>query len=197
MDSSETRSNLLVGARRIFARDGFAATTNRSIAEEVGITTGAIYHYYPSKADLFAAVYAQVRDLVDARFEAAIAEPGTLTQRFSRVLDAAVELNQNDSSLVCFVVSVPTEVMRHSELVEALAPEWSRSNRFIATLVAEAQANGEFVDGVDVAAVNDLLGSVLSGLAVFSTITGDIDRYRGAVRALHRFLGGDLVHRVR
>ena len=53
VDSSDTRQTLLEVARRIFARDGYGATTNRSIADEAGITTGAIYHYFPSKAELY------------------------------------------------------------------------------------------------------------------------------------------------
>src|SRR3954447_582900 len=96
VDSAATRRDLLDGARRIFARDGYGATTNRSIALEVGITTGAIYHYFPSKADLYAAVYEQVQDIVHDRFEAAIRDTGSLTERFGRALRAAVELNRDD-----------------------------------------------------------------------------------------------------
>src|SRR4051812_29954513 len=91
VDSATTRRDLLDGARRIFARDGFEATTNRSIAAEVGITSGAIYHYFPSKAELFAAVYDQAQAIVYDGFEHAVSGSGTLTDRFQRVLDAAVE----------------------------------------------------------------------------------------------------------
>jgi AcrR family transcriptional regulator len=195
VDSLRTRNALLEVARRTFARDGFGATTNRSIASEVGITAGAIYHYFPSKAELFAAVYAQVQDVVYDLFEAAVEESGTLTDRFGRALEAVVGLNQNDSSFAGFVVTVPTEVQRHPELVELLAPIRNRSAAFIAGLVADAVANDEFVEGVEPAAVEDLLSAVMSGLAIFSTVTGDLERHAAAVRALHRFLGGDLVRR--
>src|SRR3954463_12514560 len=84
VDSSATRRDLLDGARRIFARDGFEATTNRSIAAEVGITSGAIYHYFPSKAELFAAVFDQAQGIVYDGFEGAVAGPGRLTERFQR-----------------------------------------------------------------------------------------------------------------
>src|SRR5262245_10298223 len=94
VDSAETRHALLDGARRIFARDGYEATTNRSIAAEVGITTGAIYHYFPSKAELYAAVYAEVQNAVFDRFERAVREPGPLTDRFGRALRAATDLNR-------------------------------------------------------------------------------------------------------
>ncbi len=193
VDSSETRNNLLDVARRIFARDGYGATTNRSIASEVGITTGAIYHYFPSKAELYAEVYEEVQHVVYDRFELVLAEPGTLTDRFSRALDAAVELNRSDSSIAGFVVTVPSEMQRHPELAELLVPIRNRTATFIGRLVAEAVEAGEFLEGVNSAAVEDLLNAVLSGLAIFSTVTGDVERHRQAVTALQRFLAGELV----
>ena len=195
VDSSATRRDLLEGARRIFARDGFEATTNRSIAEVVGITSGAMYHYYPSKAELFAAVYDQAQSIVYDGFEKAVAAPGSLTERYQRVLDAAVEFNRDDPSLGGFLVTVPLEVQRHPELADLMAPRRSRSGGFIAEMVSTAMANDEFVEGVQPQAVEDIIAIVISGLAIFSTINGDADRHAAAVRALRRFLEGDLVRR--
>jgi len=195
VDSATTRRDLLDGARRIFARDGFEATTNRSIAAEVGITTGAIYHYFPSKAELFAAVYDQAQSIVYDGFEQAVSGSGTLTERFQRVLDAAVEFNRYDPSLGGFLVTVPLEVQRHPELADLMAPRRSRSGGFISQMVAMAMANDEFVEGVEAQAVEDIIAIVVSGLAIFSTINGDADRHAAAVRALSQFLEGDLVRR--
>lgn len=195
VDSSATRRDLLDGARRIFARDGFEATTNRSIAGEVGITSGAIYHYFPSKADLFAAVFDQAQSIVYDGFERAVSGPGTLTERFQRVLDTAVEFNRDDPSLGGFLVTVPLELQRHPELAHLMAPRRSRSAGFIAEMVSTAMANDEFVVGVQAQAVEDIIAIVISGLAIFSTINGDADRHAAAVRALRRFLEGDLLRR--
>lgn len=195
VDSAETRNNLLDGARRIFAKDGYGATTNRSIADAVGLTTAAIYHYFPSKAELFAAVYDNVQTIVDDRFELAMDEPGTLAARFGRVLDAAIELGRHDSSLAGFIMVVPTEIQRHPELAALLAPARSRTIPFISRLVADAVANDELLDGVTPTAVEDLLTAVISGLTVLSTLTEDPERHLAAVRALQRFMVGDLVRR--
>ncbi|MFM7826362.1 MAG: TetR/AcrR family transcriptional regulator [Acidimicrobiaceae bacterium] len=43
----DTRKRLLVEARRSFATEGFDATTNKNLAKAAGITTAAIYHYFP------------------------------------------------------------------------------------------------------------------------------------------------------
>ena len=195
VDSSETRAKLLVGARRMFARDGYGATTNRGIAEAAGLTTAAIYHYFPSKAELFAAVYLDVENLVDECFAIAMEAPGTLADRFGRVLDAASELNREDPSIAGFIVAVPTEIQRHRELSEVSAPQRTRTIPFVGRLVADAVANDEFLDGVEPAAVEDLLAAVISGLTVLSSLTHDPDRHLAAVGALKRFLSNDLVRR--
>ena len=195
VDSTETRTKLLIGARRMFARDGYGATTNRGIADAAGVTTAAIYHYFPSKAELFAAVYFDVENTVDQCFEIAMAEPGTLADRFARVLDAASALNRQDSSIAGFIVAVPTEIERHAELGELLAAQRTRTIPFVGRLVADAVANGEFLEGVEPSAVEDLLTAVISGLTVLSSLTHDPDRHLAAVRALKRFLSNDLVRR--
>lgn len=44
-------------ARRAFAEDGFDATSVDGIVEGAGMTKGALYHHFPGKRALFAAVY--------------------------------------------------------------------------------------------------------------------------------------------
>lgn len=54
-DAAKTRQLLLEAARRRFARDGYAATTVRDIADDVGVNAALISRYFGSKEDLFAA----------------------------------------------------------------------------------------------------------------------------------------------
>jgi len=98
VDSAETRTRLLDAARAAFAARGYDATTNRAIAEAAGITAGAIYHYYPSKTDLYVAVYAEVQEMVFDAFQQAAGAHTNLLDQFAAVLDAAVELNRTDPS---------------------------------------------------------------------------------------------------
>ena len=193
VDSSDTRQNLLEVARRIFARDGYGATTNRSIADEAGITTGAIYHYFPSKAELYVGVYEVVLKIVADNFDAAIDAPGSLLTRFSRALDTASNLNRSDSSIAGFLVSVPSELQRHPELIDLIRALRTHAPTFVGRLVREAAAAGEFRPDVQPRAVEDLLNAVLSGLATFSTVSGDAERHCGATHALQQLLAGELV----
>jgi AcrR family transcriptional regulator len=55
-----TRQALLETARRLFTRDGFGATRTEEIAEQAGLTRGALYHHFRDKEDLFRAVHEEV-----------------------------------------------------------------------------------------------------------------------------------------
>lgn len=54
-DAVATRQLLLDAARRRFARDGYAATTVRDIADEAGVNVALINRYFTSKEGLFTA----------------------------------------------------------------------------------------------------------------------------------------------
>ncbi|MDA8274721.1 MAG: TetR/AcrR family transcriptional regulator [Actinomycetota bacterium] len=49
---SDTSLNILDSAKSLFATKGYEGTSTREIAEDAGLTVGAIYKYYPSKAAL-------------------------------------------------------------------------------------------------------------------------------------------------
>lgn len=48
-ESQDRRSAILRSSAELFARKGVAATTVREIADEVGVLSGSLYHYFPSK----------------------------------------------------------------------------------------------------------------------------------------------------
>src|SRR5581483_3713182 len=57
--TAATRHALLQSARRIFARDGFEACRIEDIAAATGHTRGAFYAHFPTKEDLFFAIFEQ------------------------------------------------------------------------------------------------------------------------------------------
>lgn len=54
--AAQRREQIRETALRLFAEQGFAATSTRQIAREVGVTEGLIFHYFPSKEALFSAI---------------------------------------------------------------------------------------------------------------------------------------------
>ncbi|APE36705.1 TetR family transcriptional regulator [Nocardia mangyaensis] len=77
----ETRRTLLRESRRLFAAKGYAAVGLSEIVTAAGVTKGALYHHFESKAELFRAVLTQVQGEVGTQVAtAADAEPDPWTQ---------------------------------------------------------------------------------------------------------------------
>lgn len=60
--AADTRRALVTAARRLFALQGYAATSLDEVCERARVTKGALYHHFQNKEDLFAAVLAEVED---------------------------------------------------------------------------------------------------------------------------------------
>lgn len=53
VDHDQYRKELLSKCLGVIAEKGYAAITMRQIAEGLGVSTGTLYHYFPSKDSLF------------------------------------------------------------------------------------------------------------------------------------------------
>jgi len=57
---AQTRAALVEAGRALFGRQGYAATSVEDLAREARVTTGALYHHFPTKTALFETVFEQV-----------------------------------------------------------------------------------------------------------------------------------------
>ena len=187
-DSLETRTRLLAAARECFGANGFDRTTNVQIAETAGVTSAAIYHYFPSKIDLYAAVFEEVQDFIYDEIDKGLATCTTLVDRFCAALDVSVRINREDPTIAGFVGEVAFELHRHPELIDVIQPQRGRAVSLVRRLCTDAYANGEVREGIPQAALEDLLSVLLSGLLRFSTLVNNSPRHAGAVEVLKTML---------
>jgi len=59
--SEERRQAIIDSAIRLIARDGLGAAT-ASIAKEAGVPNGSVFTYFPTKIDLFNALYMEIKE---------------------------------------------------------------------------------------------------------------------------------------
>jgi AcrR family transcriptional regulator len=66
VDHEQYRKELLTKCFDIFAQRGYGATTMRQISQSLGVSTGTLYHYFPSKRTLFEQLVEEVtsRDIL-------------------------------------------------------------------------------------------------------------------------------------
>ena len=59
---ASTRGALIDAGRALFAEHGYAAAGREDIVVLAGVTRGAMHHHFPSKVDLFQAVYEAIEE---------------------------------------------------------------------------------------------------------------------------------------
>jgi AcrR family transcriptional regulator len=92
---AQTRAALIAAGRRLFGEQGFAATSVDDLARAARVTTGALYHHFPTKTALFETVFEAIHgELMAASATAAGGasdEVDALARGFDAFLDAVLE----------------------------------------------------------------------------------------------------------
>jgi len=89
-DADTARGRLLAAAARLFREKGYAGTTVRDIAAELGILSGSLFHHFRSKEDILFAVMEAVIAAMCRDLELALAQAQTPQSRVRALI--AVEL---------------------------------------------------------------------------------------------------------
>jgi AcrR family transcriptional regulator len=81
VDHDQYRKELLTQSFDLFAKKGYASITMRQLAEGLGVSTGTLYHYFPSKRILFEQLIDQLSQQDMLRATAGLKDSQTLTER--------------------------------------------------------------------------------------------------------------------
>ncbi|MCX4879175.1 MULTISPECIES: TetR/AcrR family transcriptional regulator [unclassified Streptomyces] len=121
------RRQILDGAARCFARNGFHATSMQDVLKEADLSAGAVYRYFSGKEELIAAIVGEVLGQVNEGFEEAARSsppppPDLLVASvLSRVLSTKESVTVDGRpAFPRLVVQVWTETLRNDELAALL-----------------------------------------------------------------------------
>jgi len=136
---TERREQILEGARRCFAENGYEGATVVKLEEAIGLSRGAIFNYFPSKEDLF--IELAVRD----------------SRRMSEIW-----INEGLDAIVREVVELdPAWLAVYLELFRR-----TRTDPEFCQRIEEAQREGEFRDDIEPKELGTFVNLVLTGLAL-------------------------------
>lgn len=94
-DAELTRQAIFASARKLFAEKGFAETSVQEISCAAGVTTGALFHYFDSKKDLFTRIVVRLHKLLHQEIALAAAHGDGPMDQFMRGNRASIELTQS------------------------------------------------------------------------------------------------------
>jgi AcrR family transcriptional regulator len=190
-DGAATRRAILEVAERRFAAKGYSNTSHRAIAEDSGLTPGAIYHYFDTKADLYSAVADELLRVSLERYEAVTKNCGTLMAQVGAILEENLRMHTARPAMKGFLVEAGIVGQRHPEVREAVH-RWAVEIRmFFQGLVDEAVSRGELASDIDPKQVTFLLLALISGMSHFM-IVSPRSAQSAAVEAAIRLVNGSL-----
>lgn len=140
--ATSSRAGLLKAARCVFLRHGYKATSIAGIAKRAGIAVGSVYALYPSKLELFQAVYETENTSSKQKIVAAInwSHPKPALQQYIR---ANIEAIRHNKILAEWYSQVPGEVLRRTHLETQSKLSGCFLGESLAKKVSEWRASGQ------------------------------------------------------
>jgi AcrR family transcriptional regulator len=118
--TAATRRALLDSARRIFARDGFEACRIEDIAAATGHTRGAFYAHFPTKEDLFFAIFEREAGRRVEEIRRLLERCGTTAERLAALRGFYVD-RMSDRQWTMLLLEFKLFSLRHPRLRPKLA----------------------------------------------------------------------------
>jgi AcrR family transcriptional regulator len=186
------RAEILAAAARLFADNGFHATSMAGIITEAGLSAGAVYSYFRSKEDLIGAVADLVMSTADEVFEellagrAAPSPADVASAMVSGVTERLIADPLTGVDMTRLAVQVWAEALRNPDVLARVAGVVVRLRGHCAEAARRWQEAGNLPadavpDQVGAAMLSLVQGYILQRLMVPSTSAPD---YIAGVRAL-------------
>lgn len=181
----QARSRIVAAAGEVLRRKGLGGTTMEEIAREIGVSKGALYLYFPSKARVFEAVLTQQRNGMMKRFEH-LFEGGDVAQG---IVDAIGAIFSSEFGPAAWheVVAASAD---DPEIRAVLRRDEKEDNRQLKAILGRLEKHGRIPPITDPDVVTDILTLLIGGSLVQVSTRGDAaTQKRKLVRALRYVLG--------
>lgn len=173
-----SRRSILEAAADVFGEHGYDAASTNEILARAGLTRGALYHHFPSKEAIAAA-------LVEAQGEALV--PPERVVKTQAVIDLTLDFALRLVHDKVLRASVRLAVEQSSFSAPARAP-YNQSLAVVEDLLCQADKQGELLPGTDVAEVAATVVGAFTGLQVMSQAFTDRQDLPERISALWRLL---------
>ena len=181
--SSNAREAILAAARRSAQAHGYGGLNFRDLAQEVGIKAASIHYYFPSKADLGAAVARRYWEDTAAALEAmssATPDPSDWLRRYPDIFRKSLE-NGNRMCLCSFMAAeyddLPEAVKQEVQAFADVNVAWLSKVLAAAAIVGPGEGAQRSSAIFAAVAGAQLMARSRSDIALFDSLIGS---YRGA-----------------
>lgn len=183
------REQVLVAAWACFSRNGFHATTMADVIAESGLSAGAVYRYFPGKADLVRATADRALGQVGGTLAELLAADEAITPvaAVERVLDTVERVATSEPTDITRIALMAwAESLRAPEIHDVTRSAMTGLRARLSEVVARARDAGHLPLTADPDVVAQAMTSLVIGWSVQRLIAGVADRepYVTAIRTL-------------
>jgi AcrR family transcriptional regulator len=139
----EQKKNILVGAIRAFARNGFPATKMADIAAEANVSYGLVYHYFPNKEQILDELTDIAVQKVSEVTQQALEMPGTPLDRLRWLVSVMLQRLQKNPEAMMVLHRLTAEKSSHHECRAQASRIDVLYTEVMGHLIAEGQEAGQ------------------------------------------------------
>ncbi|MGX1932686.1 TetR/AcrR family transcriptional regulator [Microbacterium resistens] len=162
VDHDERRREIAAALLAVAARDGHEQVSSRAVARELGIATGALWHYYAGFDDVVRAAAAEVTRRTHERIRAATVGRRGL-DRLEALMSEVLPVDATTRTEAHVVVGFWGRLAALAPAPDAGAPTAAPWHRDLADAIEEAVADGELQAATPRADLLALLRAVTYG----------------------------------
>lgn len=165
IDREARRAQIVRTYLKIAARDGLESTTSRAVANELGVSTGSLWHYFAGFDDVVFRAFQLIFDRTNVRIAQGVAEHTglrALWEMLEEILPVGPETEREAFVVVNFwgrATSKPDLAQFQTEV----AAQWRRQ---LLAHLQEAVDAGELAPSTPVAGLADVLMVLITGFQV-------------------------------
>lgn len=165
-EAAATRQALLDAALIVFSQKGYVAARLEDVAEQAGVSRGAIYWHFHSKAELYNTMVSEIWSRAGAVVERAIAGGGTFIEVTRRIMIRLLEYLEEDATYRAVAELTTFRTEYTPELEEGM-----ELKRQVVREVHKEMQKG-FQAGIDAGEVRADLNPTTAALAMLSYLQG-------------------------
>lgn len=171
------REQICRAATTLLAREGFAGTTMRMVAEEAGVSTGMLNHYFENRLDLLSQALAYSSERILAGYREAIEGVPAGRARLEALLDCVLSGDPDGSETWLVWITAYGESLREPHVREVM------QERLVLWFeVLERALEGLVPDQEPSFSTAYKLDAVLKGLAMQGLMVDDVEERYADVR---------------
>ncbi|HYO08479.1 MAG TPA: TetR/AcrR family transcriptional regulator [Tepidisphaeraceae bacterium] len=143
LKAPQRREQLMEVATKLFARNGYEATTTAAIALAAGVTEPILYRHFKSKQELFVAIVKAVSNQTMQHWQDLIAGVEDPAEQIRRI---AAELPQHMEKLAdaYHVLHGALATSRDKKVLAVMREHYNQIERFFAGVIQQGQKSGDF-----------------------------------------------------